>query len=94
MVRRYHDLGLVRVRYQVHRTAHALENLAGDHVVGQVTRCRDLQGAEDRHVDVAATDHAEGLAAVESSGTWEEGDCLLASIDDIAKWKKKKKNQN
>ena len=46
MARRDDDLRLVRVRDQVHGTAHALEDLAGDHVVGQVAVGADLECLE------------------------------------------------
>lgn len=84
MVRRHDNLGLVRVRHQVHGTAHTLEHFTGDHVVGQVAIGADLQRAEDGHVDVAAANHAEGFGAVESGGAGEEGDGFFACVDDIA----------
>ena len=44
---------------EVHGAAHALDQLAGDHPVGEVAFLGDLHRAEDRHVDLAAADHAE-----------------------------------
>ena len=44
---------------EVHRAAHALDQLAGDHPVGEVAVLGDLHRAEDREVDVAAADHGE-----------------------------------
>ena len=49
-------------RDQIHRAAHALHHLAGDHPVGEVAVLGDLHGAEDRQVDVAAADHGEASA--------------------------------
>ena len=46
MARRDDNLRLVWVRDQVHGTAHALEDLAGDHVVGQVAVGADLECLE------------------------------------------------
>jgi hypothetical protein len=37
------DLGLVRVADQIHRAAHALEDFAGDHEIGEVARGGDLE---------------------------------------------------
>jgi HD superfamily phosphodiesterase len=39
-----HDLGLVGIGDQIHGTAHTLEYLSWDHVVGQVTVGAHLQG--------------------------------------------------
>ena len=47
---------------QIHRAAHALDQLAGDHPVRQIAGFRDLHRAEDRHRDLAAADHPEALA--------------------------------
>lgn len=84
MIRRHDNLGLVRVRDQIHGAAHALEHFTGDHIVGQVATCADLQRAEDGYIDVSTANHAEGLGAVESGGAGEEGHSFFAGIDDIA----------
>ena len=55
----HHDL--LDAGDQVHGTAHALHHLAGDHPVGEVAILADLHGAEQREVDVAATDHREAV---------------------------------
>lgn len=48
MTRGHDDLCLVRVRDQIHGATHALEYLAGDHVIGEVAVGADLQGLEGR----------------------------------------------
>jgi len=47
-------------RDEVHRPAHALDDLAGDRPVRQVSAGRHLHCAEDRGSDVPAADHREG----------------------------------
>jgi len=39
----HNNLGLIGVRDQVHGASHALEDLSGNHVIGKVTLCADLQ---------------------------------------------------
>ena len=53
---------------EVHRPAHALDQLPRDHPVGEVARLGDLHRAEDRHVDLAAADHAEAVGRGEVGG--------------------------
>ena len=69
--------------HEVHRAAGALDHLAGDHPVGEVARGRDLHGAEDRGVDLAAADHAEARRRVEVRGTRQHRDGLLAGVDEV-----------
>ena len=57
----HHHHDLLDARHEVHGAAHALHHLAGDHPVGEVAVLGHLHGAEDRQVDMAATDHAEGI---------------------------------
>src|SRR3546814_114447 len=66
---------------QVHRTAHALDHLAGHHPVGQVALVGDLHRAEDRQVDVAAPDHGKRVVATAIAGPGARGDGLLAGVD-------------
>ena len=47
---------------QVHRPAHALDHLAGDHPVGDVALLADLHRAEHGQVDMPAADHREAVA--------------------------------
>jgi hypothetical protein len=55
-----HDDAL-HARHQVHGAAHALHHLARDHPVGEIAVLGHLHGAQDRQVDMAAADHAEGI---------------------------------
>eukprot|EP01025_Chloroclados_australasicus_P040009 TRINITY_DN4164_c1_g1_i6.p1 TRINITY_DN4164_c1_g1~~TRINITY_DN4164_c1_g1_i6.p1 ORF type:complete len:316 (+),score=45.89 TRINITY_DN4164_c1_g1_i6:256-1203(+) len=68
---------------QVHRAAHALDHLAGDHPVGDIALLADFHGAQDAHVDVPASDHAEALGATEEAGAGAGGHRLLAGIDQV-----------
>ena len=77
------NLGLVRVRDQIHSAAHTLEHAARDEVVGQVAVGADLQGTQHGDVDVAAADHAERLGAVEGAAAGHDGDGLFAGVDDV-----------
>jgi hypothetical protein len=45
--------------------SHALDHFSRDGPVREIAGGRDLHGAEDRDVDVAAADHAEGRGGVE-----------------------------
>lgn len=38
------DLGVVGVGDEIHCAAHPFEDFAGDHVVGQIADCTDLEG--------------------------------------------------
>ena len=64
----------LRAGHQVHRAAHALDHLAGDHPVGEVALLGDLHGAEDGEIDVAAADHGEAV------GAGEDGRSRAASV--------------
>ena len=69
---------------EVHRAAHALDHLAGDHPVGEVARLGDLHRAEDGEVDVAAADHREASRRCEKiaePGMHRDG--LLAGVDEV-----------
>src|SRR5690606_15167370 len=68
---------------EVHRAAHALDELAGDLPVGDVAGGGDLHGAEDRGGHLPAADHAEAGGGVEDRGAWAEGDGLLAGVDEV-----------
>ena len=46
---------------EIHSAAHALDELAGDKIVGHVAVGCDLHRAKDRHLAVRAADHCEGL---------------------------------
>ena len=68
---------------QVHRAAHALDHLAGDHPVGDVAGRGDLHRAEDRGVDLAAADHPERRRGVEERRPLAQRDGLLAGVDQV-----------
>jgi hypothetical protein len=68
---------------EVHRPAHPLDHLAGDHPVGEIAVLGDLHAAEDREIDVPAADHRERLGAVEERGAGHGGDRLLAGVDQV-----------
>src|SRR5690606_2304360 len=59
-----HD-DVLGARHQVHGSAHALDQLAGDHPGGDVALHVHLEGAKYREVHMAATDHGEGFRRVE-----------------------------
>lgn len=84
MARGNHDLGLVRVRDQIHCSSHTLEYLAGNHIVGQVAIGTHLQRTKNRHIYMASANHAEGLGAVECGGSRNQGNGLFSGIDNIA----------
>ena len=68
---------------QIHRAAHALDHLAGDHPVGKVALTGHLHGTEDGEIDVTAADHREAVLAAEIAGTGTRRHRLLASIDQV-----------
>ena len=50
---------------EIHRAAHALDHLAGNHPVGEVAFLVHLQRAEHGQVDVPAAHHRERVGAAE-----------------------------
>src|SRR5580704_5107668 len=79
----HHHDDLLDATDQIHGTAHALDQLAGDHPVGDVAILRHLHGAEDGEIDMAAADHAERIRRVEIARGRQLGDGLLAGIDEV-----------
>jgi hypothetical protein len=63
---------------EIHRAAHALDHLAGDHPVREVALLGDLHRAQDREVDVAAADLGEADSALEN--TAEPGSIVTVSL--------------
>ena len=55
----HHDDDPLDAGDQVHRAAHALDHLAGDHPVGEVAVLGDLHGAQDGEIDVSTSNHGE-----------------------------------
>lgn len=78
------DLGLVRIGNKVHGAAHTLDKLAGNHEVGEITVGGNFHGTENGYVDVATSDHTEGLGGVKNGSTRNEGDGFFTGVDDVA----------
>ena len=72
-----------RAGHQVHRAAHPLHHLAGDHPVRQVALLVHLERAEHGQVDVPASHHRERVGAAEIGAAGRLGDRLLAGVDEI-----------
>ena len=68
---------------QIHGSPHALDELAGDHPVGEIAIFGDFHCPKNRQVDVTAPDHPKGLGRGEIGSPGKFGDGLLASIDQI-----------
>ena len=77
---RDNHLCLFRITDEIHGTSESLY-LAGQHPVCEITVGTDLHGAEDREVDSASADHAEGFFGAKDGGTREEGDGFFAGVD-------------
>ena len=72
-----------RAVHEVHRAAHALDHLAGDHPVGDVPARGDLHGAEDRDVDLARRGSSRTRGRVEEARPRPDRDRLLAGVDQV-----------
>ena len=68
---------------QVHRAARIADLRARQQPVGQVTPLRDLKGAENGDVDVAAPHHPEGVSVTEERRTRAQGDLLPTGVDQV-----------
>src|SRR5271166_798679 len=68
---------------QIHRPAHALDHLAGDHPVGEIAGLGHLHRPENGEIDVAAADHGEGIGAGEEAGGRQLRHRLLAGVDEV-----------
>lgn len=77
------DLGLVRIGNKVHGATHTLDKLAGNHEVGEITVGGNFHGTENGYVDVATSDHTEGLGGVKNGSTRNEGDGFFTGVDDV-----------
>ena len=69
--------------HQIHRAAHALDHLARNHPVGQVTAGGDLHGTQNRQVDLAAANHGKRLVRAKNRRTRQGGHGLLARVDQV-----------
>ena len=65
----HHDDDALDAGDEVHRAAHALDHLAGDHPVGEVAVLRHLHRAENGEIDMAAADHREDCRRGEDSSS-------------------------
>ena len=79
----HHHDDLLDARDEIHRAAHALDHLAGDHPVGDVAVLRDLHRAEHGEVDMPAADHREAVRRGEIGRLRQLADRLLAGVDQI-----------
>lgn len=77
------DLGLVRIGDKVHGATHTLNELAWNHVVGQVTVGRNFHGTENGDINMTTSDHTEGFGGVEDGSTRNEGDGFLTGVDNV-----------
>jgi tripartite-type tricarboxylate transporter receptor subunit TctC len=80
----HHHQHLLCSRGEIHRAADCRNRVRAAGVpVGEVARRRDLEGAEHREVEVPAADHAERVGMVEIGAAREQGDRLLAGVDQV-----------
>ena len=61
MLSEHNHTCLVRVRHKVHSAAHALHQLARDHVIRKVTVRCDLQSTKHGHIEVATAYNAKAV---------------------------------
>src|SRR5690606_4367583 len=69
--------------HQIHGAAHALDHLARNHPVGQITLLGDLHRPEDGQINMATTNHGKAFRVVEKTATRQRSDRLLASVNQI-----------
>jgi hypothetical protein len=75
-----HPLGAVD---EIQRTTHPLDHRAGDCPVREVAVRTDLNGAQDRRVDLAAPDHPEAGRGVEERRAPAHSHGFLAGVDQV-----------
>src|SRR5699024_9591267 len=68
---------------KVHRPAHAPDLLTRDRPVRQITVLTDLQGPQNRLVDMATTDHGETRGGTEGGSAGQDGDGVFTCVDDV-----------
>ena len=66
---------------EIHGAAHARNEFSGDGPVGDITFLIHLECAEDRNVDMTATDISEGVAVVGDTAAGNHGCGMPAGID-------------
>ena len=69
--------------HKIHGAAHAFDQLARYHPIGQIAIFRNFHRAEDGHGNLATANHPKRSCAVEISGLWQFGNSLLAGVDQI-----------
>ena len=79
----HHDNDAAHTSDQIHGAAHALDHLAGNHPVGEITGLADLHCAEDCEVNLAATDHRKRICTRKNGRPWDGRHGLLACVDQI-----------
>ena len=57
----HNDNDTLSAGHEVHCATHALDHLARDHPVGEVTILADLHRAQDCEVDMSASNHSKGI---------------------------------
>ena len=71
-------------RHQVHRTAHPLDKLARNEVVGHVAVGGYLHRAQDGHLAMRTANHRKRLVRREERGPVRLCHSLLAGVDQVA----------
>ncbi|GMR36631.1 hypothetical protein PMAYCL1PPCAC_06826, partial [Pristionchus mayeri] len=56
-----HDDSGSRGRHEIHRPAHSLDHLAGDHPIGQISILGNLHSSQKSDVDMRSSNHGEAL---------------------------------
>src|SRR6202042_653828 len=69
--------------HQVHRAAHALDDLARDRPVGEVAAGRYLHPAENPGPDGTGTVYPGRRPGVEAAAAWRDRDGLLPGVDQV-----------
>lgn len=63
--------------------AHTSRSITWNHPIGEIAIFRDLHSSQNSQIDVATTDHCKRVIAREKRSAWQNGHCLLPSIDQI-----------
>ncbi len=78
----HHDHAL-RAVDEIHRAAHTLDDLPGDHPVGEVACLANLHCAEHGEIDVTTANHPERKRGVEERGAGKHRHRLFAGVDQV-----------
>ena len=79
----HQDDHLLDARHQIHRAAHPLHHLPRYCPVREVAIGGDLHSAENRHVDMSASDHGEAIGRGKKARRRKSRDRLFASVDQV-----------